>query len=175
MSEHHQRRREHHRRVIRRDNRSASTEHSPPRRRAILVDAANVAFTNHDEPHARGSVDNILAMRRALVSLGYQPIFIADASLRYAVDHPELLNELEESGEILQAPAGTDADYFLLAYAERQGLPIVSNDVFRDRRDEFPEASRRRVPFMIVDGEVILEQEQLPASFLPPHRRSKTV
>lgn len=129
--------------------------------REILVDAANVAFTNHNQPGDRGSVENILKMQQALIELGYRPIFIADASLKYAVDHPEALTRLEQSGQILEAPAGTEADYFLLAYSEREGLPIVSNDIFRDRRAEFPRAVRRRVPFMIVDGEVIIDRERL--------------
>lgn len=130
-------------------------------KRQVLVDAANVAFTNHDEPNARGSVENIRAMRKALIDLGLHPIFIADASLKYSVDHPEKLNELEQSGQILQAPAGTQADYFLLALARREDAPIISNDVFRDRRDEFPEAFRHRVPFMIVDGQVVIDRERL--------------
>lgn len=138
-------------------------DRSGPRdpRPEILVDAANVAFTNRDEPGERGSVNNILKMRQALVELGFRPIFIADASLKYAVDNPDELARLEQSDQILEAPAGTDADYFLLAYSEREGLPIVSNDVFRDRRAEFPHAARRRVPFMIVDGEVIVDEERL--------------
>ena len=34
---------------------------------------------------------------------------------------------------ILQAPAGSQADYFILAYAEREKLHVVSNDTFRER------------------------------------------
>ncbi|HVC32498.1 MAG TPA: hypothetical protein VNL16_03205 [Chloroflexota bacterium] len=134
----------------------------------VLVDAANVAYTNRNESNDKGSLENILDMRKALVDLGYHPIFIADASLKYGVDHPEQLNDLEQSNQILQAPAGTQADYFLLAYARRENLPIVSNDAYRDRQDEFPEAFRRRVPFMIVDGQVIIDRERLPA---PAQRR----
>ncbi|MGH2457553.1 MAG: NYN domain-containing protein [Chloroflexota bacterium] len=127
----------------------------------ILVDAANVAFTNRNRPNDKGCVENIRAMRRALVELGYDPIFIADASLRFEVDEPEELNQLEQAGKILQAPAGTQADYFLLADAKRENLSIVSNDTFRDRKDEFPNAFKRRVPFMIVDGRVIVDRERL--------------
>lgn len=130
-------------------------------RPAILVDAANVAFFNRDAPEAKASVDNLLAMRRQLEGMGYRPIFIADAALKYKVDDKERLDHLEQEGRILQAPAATQADYFLLAYSTRENLPIVSNDVYRDRVDEFPEAVRRRVPFMIVEGKVIIERENL--------------
>lgn len=128
----------------------------------ILVDAANVAFTNHNEPHAKGSVENILAMRKTLEDLGYHPIFIADASLKYEIDDPHKLNQLEQSGQIKQAPAGTQADYFLLAYAKQQNLPIVSNDEFRDRKDEFSNSFHHRVPFVIINGNVVIDKERLP-------------
>lgn len=127
----------------------------------ILVDAANVAFFNRDRPDARASVANLEAMRRHLESMGYQPIFIADAALKYKVDDERRLDHLEQDGKILQAPAATEADYFLLAYSARENLPIVSNDVYRDRDEEFPEAVQRRVPFMIVEGTVIIDREKL--------------
>ena len=135
-------------------------EQGHPERR-ILVDAANVAFTNRNQPNAKGCVENLRVMRSALVGLGYHPTFIADASLKFEVDDPEALNQLEQDGRILQAPAGTQADYFLLADARRENLPIVSNDAFRDRQAEFPDAFERRVPFMIVDGRVILDFENV--------------
>ena len=40
--------------------------------------------------------------------------------------------------------------------------PGISNDFYHDREDEFPLAVKDlRVPFMIVDGQVVLEQERL--------------
>lgn len=128
---------------------------------AILVDAANVAFFNRDAPNAKASIDNLLAMHQQLERLGYRPIFIADAALKYKVDDQQRLDRLEQEGQILQAPAGTQSDYFLLALSTRENLPIVSNDVYRDRAAEFPEAVKRRVPFMIVEGDVLIERENL--------------
>jgi hypothetical protein len=138
----------------------------PAEGRRILVDASNVAFTNRDQLGALGSVDNLRHMCEKLVSLGFRPIFIADARLRHEVDDPATLDQMEQRGEILQAPLGTQADYFLLALAEADHLSIVSNDSFRDRLDEFPQGVRQRVPFMIVDGEVILDFEKRRTSNL---------
>ncbi|HLH74702.1 MAG TPA: hypothetical protein VKX96_15550 [Chloroflexota bacterium] len=128
----------------------------------VLVDASNVAYENRNLPNAKPSVENILKMRERLEELGFCPFVIADASLRHWVDEPHRLNHLEQSGQIHQAPADTQADYFLLSLAEHDYLPIVSNDFYRDRIDEFPLAVKElRVPFMIADGQVVIDQERL--------------
>ena len=63
-----------------------------------------------------------------------------------------------EAGKIHQAPAGTDADYFLLAFARELDAVIVSNDRFRDRQEAFPEAHERMIRYMIVAEEVVFER-----------------
>jgi hypothetical protein len=130
-------------------------------RPVIIADAANVAFTNRDKPDVKGSVEQIHQMKKALEELGFRPIFIADASLRHHIDDQQRLERMQHAGDVLQAPAGTEADYFILSYAHQEGVAIVSNDTFNDRSEDFPEAWDRRVPFMIVEGEVILERDKL--------------
>jgi len=128
----------------------------------VIVDAANVAYENQNGPNDRPKLENIILMREPLEKLQFCPVFIADAALRHEIDQPHRLDHLEQSGQILQAPAGTQADYFCLSVAERDKLPVISNDFYRDREREFPTAVKDlRVPFMIVDGQVILEQERL--------------
>jgi hypothetical protein len=61
-------------------------------------------------------------------------------------------------GEIRQAPAGTDADYFILAFARELDASIVSNDRFRDRQKAFPDATSRLIKYMVLKGEVVLER-----------------
>ena len=63
-----------------------------------------------------------------------------------------------DRGEIRQAPAGTDADYFILAFARELDAVVVSNDRFRDREKAFPEAMERIIRYMIVEGEVVFER-----------------
>jgi hypothetical protein len=63
-----------------------------------------------------------------------------------------------EEGTIRQAPAGTDADYFILSFARELEASIVSNDRFRDRQKAFPEAASRLIRYMVVKGEVVLER-----------------
>ena len=57
-----------------------------------------------------------------------------------------------------QAPVGTDADSFILAFARELNASIVSNDRFRDRIKQFPEARERVIRYMILQDEVVLER-----------------
>jgi len=63
-----------------------------------------------------------------------------------------------DEAEIRQAPAGTDADYFILAFARELDASIVSNDRYRDRQKAFPDAAKRLIKFMVMRGEVVLER-----------------
>jgi hypothetical protein len=83
---------------------------------------------------------------------------MADAALRHQIDDQKDYEDMIESGSIRQAPAGTDADYFILSFARELDADIVSNDRFRDRIKQFPEARERVIRFMIVNDEVVLER-----------------
>lgn len=121
----------------------------------VLVDGSNVAHATEGEaPH----VSNLIAVRDKLREEGLDPIIVADAALRHQIDDPNAYEALVEHGEVRQAPAGTDADYFILSFARELNASIVSNDRFRDRAKQFPEARDRVIRFMIVNDEVVLER-----------------
>ena len=82
---------------------------------------------------------------------------MADAALRHQIDQADEYEVLVENGTIRQAPAGTDADYFILSLARELDAAVVSNDRYRDRMDAFPEARDRDIRYMIVNGEVVFE------------------
>ncbi len=121
----------------------------------VLVDGANVAHSSEgDAPR----VAHIVAVRDKLREEGLEPIIVADAALRHRIDDPAAYELLIEAGHVHQAPAGTDADYFILSFARELNASIVSNDRFRDRMKQFPEARERVIRFMIVADEVVLER-----------------
>jgi hypothetical protein len=135
-----------------------SAQPAPEREQAtniVLVDGSNVAHSIQGEPP---HVANIIAVRDKLREEGFEPIIVADAALRHQIDDPARYEKLVEDGQVRQAPAGTDADYFILAFARELGAGIVSNDRFRDRIKQFPEARERVIRFMIVQDEVVLER-----------------
>ncbi|MEO5566998.1 MAG: hypothetical protein ABIR92_00810 [Gemmatimonadaceae bacterium] len=126
-----------------------------PESNVVLVDGSNVA---HSTEGAKPLVSNLLAVRDKLKEEGLEPIIMADAALRHQIDDPRVYEDMIESGSIRQAPAGTDADYFILAFARELNAMIVSNDRFRDRINQFPEARERVIRYMIVNDEVVLER-----------------
>jgi hypothetical protein len=125
------------------------------RQNIVLVDGSNVAHSIEGEPP---HVANIIAVRDKLREEGFEPIIVADAALRHQIDDQARYEKLIEDGQVRQAPAGTDADYFILSFARELDAGIVSNDRFRDRMKQFPEARERVIRFMIVQDEVVLER-----------------
>lgn len=123
-----------------------------------VVDGSNVAHFGDEQAF----IENIALVCDKLIEQGWDPIVIADAALRHQVDNVAAYERMVRDGTIVQAPAGTDADYFILSYARRLHAHIVSNDRFRDREHAFPEARERIIRYMIVDGEVVLEQRAKP-------------
>lgn len=124
--------------------------------KVAVVDGANIAYA---ELSAEGQpkVSNLLAVRHKLRELGYEPIIIVDATLRHEIDDPDQLEALIDDQVVRQAPASTDADYFVLETAhEHDGALVVSNDTFQEYRDAYPALAERRVPLMIIWGEVQL-------------------
>jgi hypothetical protein len=125
------------------------------RENIALVDGANVAHSTEGEAPA---LANIRLMCERLEEDGYTPIVVVDAALRHRIDEPEEYERMVEAGRIRQAPAGTDADFFLLSFARELEAPVVSNDRFRDHREAFSEETERVIRYMVVEGEVVLER-----------------
>lgn len=125
------------------------------RSNVVLVDGSNVA---HSSEGGAPRLANIVAVRDKLLEEGLEPIIIVDAALRHQIDDGDGFERLVEGGTVRQAPAGTDADYFILQFADEFDASIVSNDRFRDRIEKYPELRRRLVKYMIVGDEVVLER-----------------
>ncbi len=140
--------------------RQGVAENSKGAPKVVVVDGSNVAYA---EPTQKGQpkVSNLIAIRRALQRKGLSPVIIVDASLRHKVDDPEQLQTLIGDLIVRQAPAGTDADYFILETADREKAQIISNDEYASYRKRYPWINQRRVPLMIVNGQVELYGDKL--------------
>lgn len=126
-----------------------------PQSERVIVDASNVA---HSTEKNSARLTNVRLVRDHLTDDGMTPILVADAALRHQIDDPEGYEALVKAGEIQQAPAGTDADYFILTFARELDAAVLSNDRFKDRIAHFPEVKNRIIRYMIVAGEVVLER-----------------
>lgn len=123
--------------------------------KTVIVDGSNVAHSSEGE---KAALANIRLVRDKLIEEGYDPVVLADAALRHQIDDGEGFEALVEAGTIKQAPAGTDADYFILSFARELDANVVSNDRFKDRVEAFPEVKKRVIRYMIVNGEVVFER-----------------
>lgn len=129
--------------------------HDPTTRPKALIDGSNVAHATEGEAPR---LANILLVRDRLVDEGFEPLIVADAALRHQIDEPAHYEQLVADGTIHQAPAGTDADYFLLSFAKELDATLVSNDRFRDRSQQFASVRRQLVRYMILADEVVFER-----------------
>ncbi|HEX6309789.1 MAG TPA: hypothetical protein VFZ69_16565 [Longimicrobiales bacterium] len=133
-----------------------SPESSPSASRpTAIVDGSNVAHSTEGDS---ARLENIRLVLKELEQEGYAPVVVVDAALRHQIDEPEAYERMVEDGRIRQAPAGTDADYFILSFARELDASIVSNDRFRDRLEAFPDSLERMIRYMIVNGEVVFER-----------------
>jgi hypothetical protein len=130
------------------------------RKRIAVVDGANISYLEKTAD-GKPKVSNITAVRKALEEMKFDPIIIIDASLRHEVDDPDQLEGLIESQKVRQAPAGTEADYFVLETAENEKGIVVSNDRYGKYQDRYPWIDKRRIPVMIVRGEAQLYEVKL--------------
>ncbi len=123
--------------------------------RKVLVDGSNVA---HATEGGEARLENIELVRKKLREKGFEPLIVADAALRHQIDDKGAYERLINDGVVHQAPAGTDADYFILSFAREMDARILTNDRFRDRAEQFPRERDRIIRYMIVHGEVVLER-----------------
>jgi hypothetical protein len=120
-----------------------------------LVDGSNVAHSSEGE---KARLANIVLVADKMREDGFEPVIVADAALRHQIDDRDGYERLVEEGKVKQAPAGTDADYFILSFARELDAVVVSNDRFRDRLAKYPEVEERIIRYMIVADEVVLER-----------------
>lgn len=127
----------------------------------VVIDASNVAHANKKEG-SKPLMSNILAAVKALEESGDEFVIIADASLRHEIDDKEKYEKLLESDNVEEAPAGMDADHFILELASNENARILSNDKFRDYADEFTNINAIRLPFVIENGRLSIGKAKRP-------------
>ncbi len=127
----------------------------------VIVDASNVAHYGRAKD-GKPRLDNILKAAEALKKLGYDPVLIADASLRHEIDFKEDFNQHLDKDQIKQVPSGTTADHYILKIADDEDAKILSNDVFREYNDEFQDISSRRIPYSFKDDEINIGSSSKP-------------
>ncbi len=112
--------------------------------RSILVDGSNVMHWVDNTPRVE-TLQRVLAKLR---NTGNDPILCFDANIGYKLvnqhmNTPDLAKFFGVAQRnILICPSGTDADAMILKIAVDKGLPVVSNDGYRDYPDLITQVSR---------------------------------
>lgn len=125
----------------------------------IFVDGSNVAYGGGSLE--RPTMGKLHAVLNELETRGFRVVTIVDARLRHLIRERQELEELVGEGSIMQAPAGREADDFLLQLAlKRQSrgdtVYILTNDMFPVKKSQ---GVIPRIAFMFIplngDDEII--------------------
>ena len=69
-----------------------------------------------------------------------------------------------KKGKVFYSPRGVDSDVIILEIARRTGLPIISNDKFRQAKyRKYSSVKSRVIPFYMKDERMILKNKQVSA------------
>lgn len=107
----------------------ANTQIDSVRRCASIVDASNVARTG-----SSAKLQRIQSILSEFSKINLESIPIADASLRHYIDDKHAYEILISQGRIVQTPAGSSADAFIIQTAQQLKelgiIPlVVTNDL----------------------------------------------
>nr|WP_321497703.1 hypothetical protein [uncultured Methanolobus sp.] len=138
-----------------------SFEDKPPIPR-IVVDGSNIAW--QDRRDGKASAAQLLRAYKDLKDkYGFEKVLIiVGAKLRHDTPDYDLLKAEIENGIILESPAKSDNDIFIIKNAIEKDMLILTNDQFNDHRtkgkDWGSEIDNRRVTYMVdpENGELTL-------------------
>jgi len=134
-----------------------------------ILDGSNIAWEEKN-PSNKPKIANIESMINRLSRANFKKIItVADAALRYQIDEQKRLDQLVKEGAIKMLPARVDGDKFILRLADEENAAIVSNDMFKEFREDSPWIDERRIPYTILEGEVYLH----PTSASPSEHSQK--
>ena len=123
----------------------------------VLVDASNVARSEPDR-RGRGQIELLFLLKEELRRRNCWPlVFIADASLPYNIDDSKKLRQMIDTGEIVQAPSGVEADEILAREARKTGAFVVTNDA-KFHFKVSPDFEPPRITFRVYDGTIVVDE-----------------
>lgn len=126
-------------------NRPDKGSHPPINR--VVIDGSNVAHYGQEKNTA--SADQVMQAYNGLKDLGFEKVYIfTGAGLRHAIGKDtykkmekyfQRISRKTETEIFHQAPAGIDDDQFIIDFAIKSDLLILTNDLYRDAFQKNPE------------------------------------
>lgn len=118
---------------------------APPRRRLIVLDGSNILYWRGTGPQLR----TVAQVLRILESQNYMPKIWFDANVGYLtvgrfMGAEELSRRLKlDPAQVSLVPKGQPADPEIITQARDLGVPILSNDRYRDWHEAYPHLAER--------------------------------
>ena len=134
------------------DDTNMYTFPNPPIER-IVVDGNNVVKT--EKTREKYSVNKLIQLYNELQKkYKFEKVIIfISAALKYDVHDFDDLKPLIKKKVVRETPAGVSDDYFVIQFAIKDNALILTNDLFRDWKEKYPELKneiqKRSVTFMI--------------------------
>ncbi len=130
----------------------------------IIIDGNNVL--NHGLYNVRltqqkAILTNLIIIIDYWKKRGYEVISLVSAKMKYHIDNSLKFGKLVQQGVIIEVPAGTNDDLFILETAHILQALILSNDLFRQYSETYPEVCDKRVPFLIIKNRVIIPESHV--------------
>ncbi|MGV9171582.1 MAG: tetratricopeptide repeat protein [Promethearchaeia archaeon] len=125
----------------------------------FVVDGANIAYGDTRGGN-KAKFSNIEKLVKRLDEMGVNYKIFTDRSLYYKIDDRSKYDQYVEAGKILEMPGGTEADYFILQYAQENNAFIISNDMFKEFYQIFGREwiLDHRVSFKIIEDQVFFDK-----------------
>ncbi|MCG3217453.1 MAG: hypothetical protein KAR35_00520 [Candidatus Heimdallarchaeota archaeon] len=132
-----------------------------PSSKKAVIDGSNVAW-EETSSSGRAQIKNIFAVIKKLNESNFEEIItLADAALRYQVETQTTLDNAIKNGEIKLLPSGVEGDLFILRLARSIGAMVISNDAFRQYKDDNKWIASKRIPFTIMGEKVFLHPPRM--------------
>ncbi|MHA1966447.1 MAG: NYN domain-containing protein [Candidatus Hodarchaeales archaeon] len=123
----------------------------------IIIDGDNVLL--HRSQFTSEKAQQLIIMMDYLQENGYNSIIcIIKKKTRHCLSEKDqdVLKELIKVGKVIEAPAGSDSDQYILEIANKFDCSIISNDLFRNYLKAYPDAFLRRISFLILKNHVFI-------------------
>lgn len=121
----------------------------------FVLDFSNIVHENNTYDHAK--LINYRKVKSELEKIHPKAKIssIADARTHHIIDQKQEFKSLILKDNIIQAPAGEKADYYIYEYAIRHPTAvIISNDQFKQYQNNI-NFKKRVIPYKIINNDII--------------------
>jgi len=124
----------------------------------VIVDLTNILYEDMDEDRNL-QTSSVLRIKNLIISKGFDPILVVDASTNYKMDDEKGFKELEKNNVFKKAPAGRKADWTVLMLAQTNNCHFITNDLYKEYKEEFGGKwiEENRITLIFVDGQWLFE------------------